>query len=67
MRQHPMHSILVSVFVLFPFSFFLFPFLSAQERPTFRSNAELVVLHVSVRDRGGRYISGLTKDAFNRH
>ena len=57
MRQHPMHSILVSVFVLFPF-------LSAQERPTFRSNAELVVLHVSVRDRGGRYISGLTKDAF---
>jgi Ca-activated chloride channel family protein len=37
---------------------------SAQDRATFRSNAELVVLHVSVRDSGGRYITGLTKDAF---
>jgi Ca-activated chloride channel family protein len=36
--------------------------LSAQ--PTFRAESELVVLHVSVRDRGGRYISGLTQDAF---
>jgi VWFA-related protein len=35
-----------------------------QERPTFRSNSELVVMHVSVRDRGGRYITGLEKDAF---
>jgi VWFA-related protein len=35
-----------------------------QDRPTFRASSELVVLHVSVRDRGGRYISGLTKDAF---
>lgn len=33
-------------------------------QPTFRSNSELVVLHVSVRDRGGRYITGLTEDAF---
>jgi Ca-activated chloride channel family protein len=37
---------------------------SAQERPTFKSEAELVVLHVSVRDRGGRYITGLERDAF---
>lgn len=37
---------------------------SAQDRPTFRSNSELVVLHVSVRDSGGRYITGLAKDAF---
>jgi VWFA-related protein len=36
----------------------------AQDRPTFRSNAELVVLHVSVRDRSGHYITGLTRDAF---
>lgn len=36
----------------------------AQDRPTFRSSSELVVLHVSVRDRGGRYITGLQKDAF---
>jgi VWFA-related protein len=36
----------------------------AQERPTFKASSELVVLHVSVRDRGGRYITGLEKDAF---
>lgn len=36
----------------------------AQERPTFRASSELVVLHVSVRDRGGRYVTGLTRDAF---
>jgi VWFA-related protein len=35
-----------------------------QGRPTFRSSSELVVLHVSVRDRGGRYITGLDKGAF---
>lgn len=33
-------------------------------QPTFRSNSELVVLHVGVRDRGGRYVTGLTQDAF---
>jgi Ca-activated chloride channel family protein len=30
----------------------------------FRASSELVVLHVSVRDRRGRYITGLAKDAF---
>ena len=35
-----------------------------QDRPTFRSNSELVVMHVSVRDRSGRYVTGLTQDAF---
>lgn len=35
-----------------------------QDRPTFKANSELVVMHVSVRDRGGRYITGLTQDAF---
>ena len=35
-----------------------------QERPTFRASSELAVLHVTVRDRGGRYITGLTRDAF---
>lgn len=30
----------------------------------FRASSELVVLHVSVRDRRGRYVTGLTKDAF---
>jgi Ca-activated chloride channel family protein len=36
----------------------------APQTPTFRASSELVVLHVSVRDRGGRYITGLTKEAF---
>lgn len=34
------------------------------ERPVFKAESRLVVLHVSVRDRGGRYVTGLTKDAF---
>ena len=46
---------------LLPSSFSL---LASQERPTFKAESELVVLHVSVRDRGGRYISGLDRDAF---
>jgi VWFA-related protein len=33
-------------------------------QPTFRAESELVVLHVSVRDRSGRYVTGLSKDAF---
>lgn len=44
------------------------PALPAQPAPpaqaVFRASSELVVLHVSVRDRGGRYVTGLTKDAF---
>ena len=35
-----------------------------QDRPTFKASSELVVMHVSVRDGGGRYITGLTRDAF---
>ena len=35
-----------------------------QERPTFKAESELVVLHVSVRDGDGRYITGLDRDAF---
>lgn len=37
---------------------------TTQDRPTFKSNSELVVMHVSVRDRSGRYVTGLTQDAF---
>lgn len=37
---------------------------SAPVQPTFRAESELVVLHVSVRDRGGRYIKGLSQEAF---
>lgn len=35
-----------------------------QDRPTFKAESNLVVLHVSVRDRGGRYITGLDREAF---
>ena len=34
------------------------------EQPVFKTEAQLVVLHVSVQDRRGRYMTGLTKDAF---
>jgi VWFA-related protein len=34
------------------------------EQPVFRSQSELVVMHVSVRDRRGRYVMGLSQDAF---
>jgi Ca-activated chloride channel homolog len=38
---------------------------AAQEsRPTFTSQAELVVLHVTVKDRRGAYVTDLSKDAF---
>lgn len=33
-------------------------------QPTFKAESNLVVLHVSVRDRGGRYVAGLDRDAF---
>ena len=56
-------SILLAIVTLLTSSFFLVGD-GFQDQPTFRSNSELVVLHVSVRDRGGRYITGLTKDAF---
>ena len=36
----------------------------AQERPTFSSESELVVLHVAVRDKKGGYVGGLGKEAF---
>jgi Ca-activated chloride channel family protein len=35
-----------------------------REQPVFKAESQLVVLHVSVRDRSGRYISGLSRDAF---
>jgi Ca-activated chloride channel family protein len=34
------------------------------QQPVFKAESNLVVLHVSVRDRGGRYITGLDRDAF---
>jgi VWFA-related protein len=39
--------------------------LHGQEKPTFSASAELVVLHVTVRDRKGAYVSGLKQEAFN--
>jgi VWFA-related protein len=39
--------------------------LHGQQAPTFSANAELVVLHVTVRDRKGAYVTGLRQEAFN--
>jgi hypothetical protein len=36
----------------------------AQDRPRFKAESELVVLHVMVKDRRGAYVTGLTADAF---
>jgi Ca-activated chloride channel homolog len=64
MRAHPSKWILVPASLALLTSSFSLLTSYAQERPTFRGSSELVVLHVSVRDRGGRYITGLTRDAF---
>jgi VWFA-related protein len=42
------------------------PLAAAQEpsRPTFSTRSELVVLHATVKDRRGAYVTGLTADAF---
>jgi VWFA-related protein len=37
---------------------------ATQDRPTFSTSSELVVLHVTVEDRKGTYIGGLAQDAF---
>jgi Ca-activated chloride channel family protein len=37
---------------------------SGQDRPLFSTESDLVVLHVTVKDKKGAYVSGLTKDAF---
>jgi VWFA-related protein len=42
----------------------LMAFLCAQDQPTFRARSDLVVLHVSVRDPKGAYVSGLPLEAF---
>jgi Ca-activated chloride channel homolog len=38
---------------------------SQGQQPTFSANSDLVVLHVTVRDRKGAYVEGLAQDAFN--
>jgi Ca-activated chloride channel family protein len=45
-------------------SLLLSPSTTAQEKPTFSARSELVVLHVTVEDRKGTYISGLQQDQF---
>jgi Ca-activated chloride channel homolog len=39
-------------------------FVRGQETPVFSAHSELVVLHVTVRDRKGAYVSDLAQDAF---
>jgi Ca-activated chloride channel homolog len=38
---------------------------TGQDRPVFSSEADLVVLHVNVKDRQGAYVAGLKEDAFS--
>ncbi len=37
---------------------------AAQEQPVFSTNSELVVLHVTVKDKHGGLVTGLSRDAF---
>lgn len=65
MKQSSFASIIFASVLLLASCFSPLPwYVSAQERPTFKAESELVVLHVSVRDGGGRYITGLQRDAF---
>ncbi len=50
-------------FFLFPFSFLL-AVLSAQDLPVFRTTTDVVVVPVTVTDRSGRFVPGLTVDQF---
>jgi Ca-activated chloride channel homolog len=43
----------------------LIPCAAAQDAPVFTTESSLVVLHVTVKDKQGRYIGGLTRDAFD--
>lgn len=61
MRLINLIPILVAAFSLLTPDFTL---LAGTNQPAFKAESELVVLHVSVRDRSGRYVTGLTKDAF---
>ncbi len=45
-------------------SLFLLARVSAQNPPTFRVNADAVVVPVTVTDRSGRFVHGLTADQF---
>ena len=63
MRLSSFLPIIVAGLLLLPSNVSLFAS-GPQERPTFKAESELVVLHVSVRDRGGRYITGLEREAF---
>jgi Ca-activated chloride channel homolog len=40
------------------------PLAGRQDKPTFSARSELVVLHVTVEDRKGTYIGGLSQEAF---
>jgi Ca-activated chloride channel family protein len=47
------------------YSFFVLPFsLYAQDLPVFRANTDVVVVPVTVTDRSGRFVPGLTADLF---
>ncbi len=57
-------ALVVYSFFLLPSSLFLLARTSAQNPPTFRVNADAVVVPVTVTDRSGRFVHGLTADQF---
>jgi VWFA-related protein len=54
----------LAIFLLLSSDFSPGSLAARQDQPIFKAQSELVVLHVSVRDRRGRYITGLDRDAF---
>ena len=68
MRRISIFSIAIAAFLLLdsaqPQSWPGFAAPPQSQQPTFKAESNLVVLHVSVRDRGGRYVTGLDRDAF---
>ena len=38
--------------------------LGGQDRPLFSTESDVVVVHATIKDRGGAYVTGLTRDAF---
>jgi Ca-activated chloride channel homolog len=45
-------------------AFFVSPLAGRQDKPIFSARSELIVLHVTVEDRKGTFISGLPQEAF---
>lgn len=59
-----MHLLRIAALVSLAAALSVSPATTAQEKPTFSARSELVVLHVTVEDRKGTYVSGLQQNYF---